>query len=257
MIASLPMYDWPEIAGETDRFWGLIRQRLCQDGIDAPAHLDRQTDPWAVWQDPTLVLAQTCGMPYRTRLHGRVALVGTPDYGLPDAPPGYYYSAIVARREDTGPLSAFRDRVLAYNDAISQSGWAAVQNLAAESGFAFSRLLLTGAHRSSAEAVADGRADLAAIDAVTWRLIETYRPAIAERLHIICRTDPTPGLPLITALSRDPASVAAAVRQAIADLPTDDRQALGLAGLVAIPAEAYLAVPNPPSPQSAGGTAPS
>ena len=255
MIASLPMYDWPEIAGETDRFWGLIRQRLCQSGIDAPAHLDRQTDPWAVWQDPTLVLAQTCGMPYRTRLHGRVALVGTPGYGLPDAPPGYYYSAIVARREDTGPLSAFRDRVLAYNDAISQSGWGAVQNLAAESGFAFSRLLLTGAHRSSAEAVADGRADLAAIDAVTWRLIETYRPAIAERLHIICRTDPTPGLPLITALSCDPVSVAAAVRQAIADLPTDDRQALGLAGLVAIPAEAYLAVPNPPSPQSAGGTA--
>lgn len=257
MIASLPMYDWPEITAATDRFWDLIRQRLERNGIDAPAALDRQGDPWTIWLDPALVLAQTCGMPYRTRLHGRVTLVGTPDYRLPDAAPGQYYSQIVVRRDETGPLAAFKDRVLAYNDALSQSGWAAVQNLAAEDGFAFSRLLLTGAHRASAEAVAEGRADLAAIDAVTWRLIRAYRPAIAERLQVLCRTAPTPALPLITALSRDPAPIATAVRDAIEMLSAEDRAALGITGFVRIPSGAYLAVPNPSAPQSAGAGAPS
>jgi hypothetical protein len=38
------------------------------------------------------------------------------------------------------------------------------------------------------------------------------------------------------------------VTKAIADLPDATRLILGLRGLVALPASAYLAVPNPPSP---------
>lgn len=254
MIAALPMYDWPEIAAATDGLWALIRRHLEQSGIEAPARLNREADPWAIWQDPALLLAQTCGMPYRTKLHGGVALVGTPDYGLTGLSPGHYCSEIVARREETGSFPDFRDRILAYNDPISQSGWAAVQNLAADCGFAFTRLLMTGAHRASAEAVAKGDADLAAIDAVTWRLISAHRPEVAKRLRVICRTEPTPALPLITAITRDPAPLAAAVRAAIVELPKTDRKALGLAGLVSIPAKAYLAVRNPdaPQPEAAG-----
>ncbi len=253
MIASLAMYDWPEVAASNDALWALIHENLTEAGIAAPATLDRGTDPWAVWLDPALVLAQTCGMPFRTRLHGSVALIGTPDYGLQDTAPGYYYSQIIVRRDDPRPLAAFRDGVLAYNDDHSQSGWAAPQNHAAGLGFRFTNTLRTGAHRLSAEAVADGRADLAAIDAVTWRLIQRRRPETAELLRIVARTPPTPGLPLITARTQDPQLIATAVESAITRLPQEHIDALGLTGLIRIPALAYLAVPNPLTVSSNGG----
>jgi hypothetical protein len=78
MIAALPMYDRPEMRAANDRFWQAIRDRLG----DGPPHLTRDRDPWDIWQAPDLLLAQTCGFPYRARLHGRIYLVGTPDYGV-------------------------------------------------------------------------------------------------------------------------------------------------------------------------------
>src|SRR5690606_35273518 len=141
-----------------------------------------------------------------------------------------------------------------------QSGWAAPQNHMARHGSGhggshggsnggrFTRTLHTGAHADSARAVAEGRADIAAIDAVSWRLMTAHRPAVAERLRVVCATDPSPGLPLITALGRDPAPLARAAAAAIAALAPADRAALGLKGVVGIPAEAYLAVPTPPPP---------
>ncbi|MFZ1661473.1 MAG: hypothetical protein WAT77_05900, partial [Paracoccaceae bacterium] len=64
-------------------------------------------------------------------------------------------------------------------------------------------------------------------------------------LRVATRTEPTPGLPLITAKDRDPAPIAAAVRAAIAAMPPADRSPLGLAGLIDIPDTAYLSVPTP------------
>lgn len=246
MIACLPMYDWPEVADATDRLWAGIRDRLRSDGIAAPETLSRGPGLWEMWESPELLLGQTCGMPLRTRLAGRVTLVATPDYGLPQSPPGHYHSVFVARRADADSLADFLDRVFAYNGQDSQSGWAAAMNHIAP--HRFRRTLHTGAHSESAAAVADGRADLACIDAVTWRLIETHRPAVAGRLRILARTAPTPGLPLITASGRDPGPLASACAAAVAALSAGDRSALGITGIVRIPLTAYLAVPTPEPP---------
>jgi ABC-type phosphate/phosphonate transport system substrate-binding protein len=248
MIAALAMYDRPETRGATDRFWGLIRDRLRAAGVPAPDRLDRDSAYHAPWTAPDLLLAQTCGLPYRSRLHGQVTLVGTPDYALEGCPPGHYRSALVARAEDARDLAALAAGVLAINDAGSQSGWAAPAAHAAARGLAFAAVTVTGAHAASARAVAEGRADLAALDAVTWRLIGRHDPAFAALLRVVEMTDPAPGLPLITAQGRDPAPLFAAVAGAIAALAPGDRAALGLAGLVAIPAAAYLALPLPPDP---------
>ena len=248
MIASLPMYDWAELAPAHDAFWTQIHTTLAQAGLPSPEKLDRDLGLWDVWEHPDLVLSQTCGMPYRTRLHGHVQLVGTLDYGLPDAPAGYYYSVLVVRKDETASLSDLTERRLAFNGQDSQSGWAAPQNYVSRQGACFKHTLHTGAHRESARAVAEGLADIAAIDAVTWRLITRYMPDVAQGLRVIARTDPTPALPLITAPTRDTAPIAAAVATAIAGLPTRTRQALGLRGLTSIPATAYLAVPTPPPP---------
>ena len=246
MIASLAMYDWPQVAAENDRLWALIREALADEGIAAPETLTRDGSLWDIWQSPDLVLGQTCGMPYRTRLHGHVTLVGTPDYALPDAPPGFYYSELVTRADEPGEVMDFIDRTLAYNAPDSQSGWAAPQNHVAP--LVFKHAHQTGAHRDSAKAVAEGRADIAAIDAVTWRLIKAHMPGLAAQLRIVAHTAPTPGLPLITARHRDPAPSARAVAAAVTSLAPADRASLGLSGLATIPASAYISVPTPPPP---------
>ncbi len=248
MIAALPMYERAETAAVHDRYWSLIRGALQARGIAAPARLTRGVDPWQVWRARDLVLAQTCGLPYRARLHGAVALVGTPDYGLPDMPPGYYQSVFCARAGDPRDgLGAFAGARLAYNDPLSQSGWAA----ALAAGVAFGAAIRTGAHRDSARAVAGGRADLAAIDAVTWRNLERFEPGLTDGLRVVARSAPVPGLPYITAKGRDAAAHAAAVADAIAALAPGDRGLLGITALVPIPAEAYLSLPVPPPPEAA------
>jgi ABC-type phosphate/phosphonate transport system substrate-binding protein len=260
VIAALPMYDRPELAGAHDRLWAAIRARLGH----GPPRLERTADLRALWQHPDLLLAQACGLPLRGVLRGRVAYVGTPDYGVEGAPAGYYRSIWVARR-GAGPSrpaggggahppgfgTAWDGARLACNDALSQSGWAAACASAGAAGIRFGAVILTGAHRASAEAVAEGRADLACLDAVSWRLLERHEPALAARLAPIGATEPTPGLPLITARRCDPAPIFEAVSAAIGALAPEDRRALRLRGLVRIPLEAYEALPlPPPAPQA-------
>lgn len=248
MIASLSMYDWPQVRAANDRLWALTHAALTAEGIAAPSALTRDDSLWEVWQNPGLLLGQTCGMPYRTRLHGTVELVATPDYGLIDAPPGHYYSVFVTRKNEPGEAEDFIDRTLAFNGQDSQSGWAAPQNQMAKLGLRFTHTRHTGAHRDSAKAVVAGKADIAAIDAISWRLVEAHHQDLASKLRVISHTDPTPGLPLITAKGRDTGPLARAFATAINGLNAADRAALGLNGLAHIPAAAYLAVPTPPPP---------
>ncbi len=249
MIAALPMYDRPEIRAVTDRYWQLIRQGLATRGIPAPETLRRgDAELMPQWTSPDLLLSQTCGFPFRARLHGQVALVGTPDFGVNGCPPGYYRSVLIARTDDPRTsLAEFDGATLAYNDALSQSGWAAPQNYATALGLAFRAGPATGAHSASLAAVAHGKADLAALDAVTWSLLSEHDPAAAS-VRVIGQTDPTPGLPYITARGADSAAIFDAIAAAIDRLNPAERAALRLKSIVRIPAEAYLSIPIPVAP---------
>ncbi|MFC3118753.1 phosphate/phosphite/phosphonate ABC transporter substrate-binding protein [Jhaorihella thermophila] len=247
MIAALGMYDMAPLRAANDRLWNGIREALGY----GPSRLTRDMDFWDIWQSPDLLLAQTCGLPYRTRLHGKVQLVGTPDYGLPGCPPGYYCSVIVTRADDPRETPAeLAAGTMAFNDGRSQSGWASPIAHLSAMGLRPAELLRSGGHALSARAVAEGRADFAALDAVTWTLLREHDP-VSKDLREVGRTEPTPGLPLITAKARDAAAIAEAVRAAIAGLSADDRAALHLQGLVAIPAKDYLDLPTPAAPDAA------
>jgi ABC-type phosphate/phosphonate transport system substrate-binding protein len=249
MIAALGMYDRPETAAAHDRYWALIRDALRAGGLAAPEGLTRGDGAfWPAWRSHDLVLSQTCGLPYRHRLHGQVTLIGTPDYGLPDCPAGHYNSVFVVRATDPRTdLAEFQHARFAYNDGMSQSGWAAPQNHAAGLGFRFTCLVETGGHALSARAVAEGRADIAAMDALTYELCLRHDPVMA-RLRAIVRTEPTPSLPYIAAMGAQPKATFDAVATAIAALALQDREALHLRGIVKIPAERYLAVTTPDLP---------
>ncbi len=250
MIASLPMYDRPETAAANDRLWALIHHNI---GIASPPMLTRKNNIWDQWLANDLVISQTCGMPFRTRLHGRVNLVASPTHDLSCAE-GHYYSLVIARKsDDRAALQDCQSARFAVNDPLSQSGWAAPQSLAASYGFSFDSTIIPGSHLASAQAGASGKADVAALDAVTWSHICRWDD-FASDLKEIAQTPATPALPYITSLGRDPAPIAAALEYAIAELSAQDKAALCLKGISMIPVEDYLAVPTPAPPVNVGAT---
>ena len=243
MIAALPMYDRPELRAETDALWAAIRDRLRARGIDAPETLTRDREIWDIWTDPDLILAQTCGLPFATGLAGKVALVGAPDFGLPGCAPGQYASVIIS------PHATFPDRPrAAINSADSQSGWGALHAWATARAIPLGPVTATGAHALSARAVAEGQADVAAIDAQTWRQLVRFDGA--DPALVIARTPGTPATPFICAAGQDPAPIRAALTEALAALPRSTRAALNLRGVVTLEPAAYRAIPIPPNPSS-------
>ncbi len=250
MIASLAMYDFGPAEGANDRLWALIRTELRGRGVDAPEALTRGEDAyWDAWESPNLILSQTCGYPFRARLHGNVAYVGTPDYGIEGCAPGHYRSVFVARVDDPRQtLAEFDGARFAYNEPLSQSGWAAPQTHVAKLGVRLPPAVQTGGHRLSARAVVEGHADIAALDALSYAMMQSFGPE-AAKLKVVGLTDTTPGLPYIAAVRHDPEKIFDAVSAAIAALDPADRATLRLKGLVRLPVADYLAVPNPPSPE--------
>lgn len=240
MIASLPMYARPELEAAHGRYWTLIREGLNELGVEAPELLTTDMSERETWSDRSLVLGQTCGLPYRRWLHTSVQLVGTPDYGIEDCEPGWYRSAIVCRSDtDASSLVDLQDGVFAYNSDDSQSGHHAPMLLARRMNVTLARSLETGAHARSARAVADGRADFASIDAVSWRLMRRYDDATLD-LRVVEWTDQTPGLPYIAAPGANVDALRSSIAAAIRRLTPEDRDALGILGLELIPTQAYL-----------------
>ncbi len=232
-LATLPMYDRPELRAETDALWAHLREAIRDRGLDAPEALARDKPFRLVWSAPELVLGQTCGLPFVSALQRRVGLVGTPAYALEGVGPGEYRSAIVVAEESPlARLEDLRGTRAAINARDSQSGYAALMAETAPvavDGAVFAEAVVTGSHGASIEAVAGGRADVAAIDAVSWALAERYDRA-AARLRVLAWSAPAPALPFITGRRGQGPALAAAAEAAIAALPSAVAEALLLSG---------------------------
>ena len=197
--ASLPMYDWPEVRPQTDAFWAALCNELTARGIDAPAELDRATPRYDLWRATDLVLSQTCGWPLVSALSGHVDVAAIPTYAAEGCGNGTYSSALIAR-EPGDPLTLARSRV-AVNSFDSLSGYWTLANTLAKGGMKAGQVsawVETGSHRNSVIAVSQGRADVAAIDAVSWQLALDHEPE-AKTLTVIGWTDELPALPFVTA----------------------------------------------------------
>ncbi|WP_207903769.1 PhnD/SsuA/transferrin family substrate-binding protein [Tepidamorphus gemmatus] len=245
MIASLPMYDWPELRPATDALWRALAAALSRRGISAPSGLDREGDRHAQWRDPALLLSQTCGYPFVTALKGWLRLVAVPIYTAEGCAGPSYRSVVLVRADDPARgLADLRGRIVAYNSVDSQSGYSAMRALAAplaREGRFFAAAVETGSHLASMEAVADAGADCAAIDCVCWAMAEHYRGDLASRLRVIAWSPPAPALPFVTSARRSELEIAqirAAVLETLADPATADvRRSLFLAG-AEIPSDA-------------------
>ncbi len=210
MLAALPMYDWPEVSSDLDTYWTAIAAELREREIPSPVSLTRRDDLASIWRDPSMIVGQVCSLnPVRDGL-GETEVVGTIDYEppleLPRSGAGTYYSVVVCRaddqRGDDPSLASFARAVFAANGDDSQSGyWSLghhVRELVDDEPL-LGPVHFTGAHRDSIHSVADGRADLAAIDVHSWRLALDHDRAPTERLRVVTTTQATPGVVCVVA----------------------------------------------------------
>ena len=236
-MVQLAMYDWPEVRGATDKLWTQIHNAFEYRGISSPEVLDRNQDPETGWLSPRLLLSQTCGLPLVQDLRDQVSVLVRFTYqDLPAT--GDYHSVIVVRQSDSiVDPAALRGQRAAINHEDSYSGcltlkrWAG--RLAGESAF-FASVIATGSHRDSVCAVANGLADTAAIDHVSWCLAKRVESA-AQSLKVVAKTDDRPGLPLITRIGHDTKTLASfrlALDEAVTMLDPVSRNALGITGFV-------------------------
>lgn len=245
MIASLPMYDRAETREAHDRLYAAFRDHLGY----GPNALNREIAYDASWNRRDLLLGQICNLPYRVQFRSRLTPIACGDHQLPDTPAGFYYSVFIVREEDAdrGLAPAALGR-FAYSDAMSHSGWGAPFARLAEQGLQFRDTLRTGSHEASVRAVASGRADLAAIDAVTWRMMCQWDPDVAA-LRVIGRTGLSPAMTFVTTAAHDPDVLRPALEAAISDLSDAEKDLLRLYGLRVVPAKAYD-IPLPPAPKN-------
>ncbi len=198
MIAALPMYDWPELRAATDAWWAGLARHLRAVGVaGVPEALRRDLEPAAVWEHPDLLLAQTCGLPFVRRYRDRLQVVATPCYAA-EGCLGPTYRSVIVVRADSAIASARNatGAVVAYNGEDSLSGHLALRQVLA--GVPLAGALETGSHAASLDALQRRRADLCAVDCVTWAIARRHRPSLAEGLRVIGWSPPLPALPYVT-----------------------------------------------------------
>ncbi len=245
-IAILPMYDFPLVAAANDALWASIATRLVEAGVRAPMRLTRVGDLAALWRHSGLIFGQTCGYPYVTALKQTVTLVATPEYSFPGCEGASHRSFILRRADDPRrALGEFRGAVAALNARDSNTGMnlfrATIAPVAGGAPF-FSSTVITGSHEASVTAVAEGGADLASVDCVSFALLKRGRPELTKRVAIVAESPLSPCLPFIASVSL-PAPTIVAVRKALFAALADPnlaeaRAALGLKGArVATPAD--------------------
>jgi ABC-type phosphate/phosphonate transport system substrate-binding protein len=258
VVVSLPMYEVSDTLRKADDiFWSRLRDKLKAERVDAPAGLARTSgDLVDQWKSEHLLLSQTCGYPYvHTLIQQGVKIVATLAYTTnADLSPGEYRSVIIVKSDAPyRTVAELKGRRAGVNDMDSNSGMnlfrAAVASSFSKVELArgiFSSVTVTGGHLNSVRMVADGRIDVAAIDDVSYDLIQRDHPELAGKTRVLVKTPAAPGLPMITGARTDDATIGK-IRAAMKEIVThpDDPQlrwALGemkLQDVVLIDAKTY------------------
>lgn len=236
------MYDWPETRQALDNLWCNIAKSLNAMGLETPPALSRDLSTMKIWTDPDLVIGQTCGWPYVSKLRGKTIPFARFHYDLEDCSPGHYQSYYIAQNSSASGLLASKEALLgadkiAMNGDDSQSGFHVFREITGEfspGAIPEEKRLVTGAHRDSIKAVANNEAELAAIDAVAFKLAERYDPSTVEHVEVIGKSKPKPGLPLITspANAEMAPQLFKAVQNGVQSLSTSDRDTLMILGTI-------------------------
>ena len=240
-VAALTMYIEPaEVRDAYRQLVEAVAQRLGETLDPVPEELP------ALWTHPELLLAQTCGYPWATRLRGQVRLVAAPRYRFEGCQAAEHCAFILVPEtlEATGPAD-LRGKRVALNGLDSNTGMNllrhAVAPLAERARFS-GGMSVSESPANSLALLQQGHVDVASVDAVTYGYLQRTQPERVAGLRLLQRTRTSPTLPFITAASRSDADVEA-LRAALNDsLAADPALAdiLALEGVTAVDETTYL-----------------
>jgi ABC-type phosphate/phosphonate transport system substrate-binding protein len=201
-------------------------------------------------RDPRLFLGHTCGYPLMKHLKDQVTPFCVPVFDVPGSDGKLYSSRfIVAANSTIEALDECRGKIAAMNAADSNSGMNVLRYAIAKynpSAAFFSRVVQTGGHLHSLEAVADGTADVAAIDCVSFQLIQDHWPELIDQVRSIGFSAKTSGLPFVLPKSNirdaDLELLVDNLNQALANTPETIRSRLHLLRFESVVLEDYQSI---------------
>lgn len=220
--AELLMYVAPAAVQQANQEWlARIFERLNLTRRNAD-HLDLH----GLWLAPELLVTQTCGYPLMTQLRGKVRVIGRPRYELAHSSQGEHCSLLLTRNDNPRTrLADFYDSRGVINGHDSNSGMNLLRERLAplqRDGRFFASVGISGAHRESLRWLREGRADLAAIDSVTYDYLARFAAEEVAGLRIVTHSAPSPTLPFIGPLhlsDEQAAHIREVMNQALQDLP--------------------------------------
>ena len=186
--------------------------------------------------------AWTCGYPY-VRFQSQLQLLAVPLYqGQP-----LYQAYLIRPREGATVGNAavrgwadMRDKVFAYSDPLSNSGWLVAQGELAAVDIGqkdLKRTFFAHGHRNVSEAVASRLADAGSIDGYVWETMRLQGMPGAMQTEVIWKSRPHGFPPLVTATHSGPLKIEA-LRRSLLGMRNDETgrgllKALNLDGFIA------------------------
>ena len=185
-----------------------------------------------------LDVAWLCGFPY-TRHKKDLRLVAVPRYQ--QAPLYRSYLVVPAEDKETRTIADLRNRVFAYSDPDSNSGWlvpqAEIRRLGQDPGHFFRKTFFTWSHRRVIEACAAGLAQGGAVDGYIWDTLARHHPELTGATRVVWRSE-TFGFPPIVGTPGMPDMQVDVLRQTFLDMEQEPQgrrllALLNLSGFVA------------------------
>lgn len=201
-------------------------------------------------RDPDLFIGHTCGYPLMARLQDALMPFCVPVFNLPGSSGTQYSSHIIVAADCAiKSLADCRGGVAAFNEKHSNSGMNLLRHAVAQLDPGerfFESVIESGGHLPSLRAVAEGRADVAAIDCVSFQLFQDHFPELTARVRSIAYSVSTAGLPLVVPRSgfsqSDTGSYIVKLNRALEQIPSTLRQRLHLSHFEEIRLQDYQSV---------------
>lgn len=166
-------------------------------------------------------VAWLCGYPY-VRSRPRLRLVAVPRFE--DRPLYRSYLIVPAVDKSTKSILDLRDRVFAFSDPDSNSGYLypnyRLLELEERPNAFFGKSFFTWAHRKVVEAVASRVADGGAVDGYVWETLARLQPRLVEGTRIVERS-PEFGFPPFVARASLPHETLLDVRRVLMSMSDD------------------------------------
>lgn len=188
-LLAFPMYAVDR--ADTRALWLAVKGLLAARGVPVEDVPDGpESDLLTHWRQPGLILSQACGYPLVTQLSD-VQVVGCFHY----AAPGCKGSTTAAFWWCARRIATSRWRIFAADGrsvtlrtrSPATMRCEKVAPLVAQEPF-FAQTSFSGSHRQSLIDVKRGAGDIAAIDCVTWALLQRHEPESLTGLAVIDRT---------------------------------------------------------------------